>query len=173
MKCYNHIEKDAVVTCQCGRGLCQECCKHYWFEGSDGIRKVICKECYDYRQHKKDMINKSIKTESNNQRNIAYNKYLFMTIWLGFCCLAGLIGMLNESIEAVVWWGLGGVPAVFIGGFLGGKVRDAVDTSVGDGCLDGVLTFIVKAILMFFISLFLCPIVFVYSLIRTIMAKKL
>ena len=39
MKCFNHIELEAVATCQrCGKGLCRECAAKY--------SPCYCDECY-------------------------------------------------------------------------------------------------------------------------------
>lgn len=39
MKCFNHVDREAVATCQsCGKGLCRECASKY--------RPCLCDECY-------------------------------------------------------------------------------------------------------------------------------
>ena len=43
MKCYNHIELDAVATCQrCGKGLCRACASKY--------NPCLCDECAGFLQ---------------------------------------------------------------------------------------------------------------------------
>lgn len=40
MKCFNHVEREAVATCQnCGKGLCKECAAKH--------RPCLCDDCYD------------------------------------------------------------------------------------------------------------------------------
>ena len=39
MKCFNHVDREAVATCQsCGKGLCRECASKH--------RPCLCEECY-------------------------------------------------------------------------------------------------------------------------------
>lgn len=45
MKCYNHIDIDAVTQCTCGKGLCRDCANR-------------CNECSAFwrKEHRKDRI---------------------------------------------------------------------------------------------------------------------
>lgn len=46
MKCFNHIEREAVATCQkCGKGLCRECAEKY--------TPCMCEPCAEKTQRDK------------------------------------------------------------------------------------------------------------------------
>lgn len=55
MKCFNHIEREAVATCQkCGKGLCRECAEKYTPCMCDTCATQIQKDQHQQAQNKEE-----------------------------------------------------------------------------------------------------------------------
>lgn len=89
MKCYYHIDREAVAFCQsCGKALCQECASKY--------NPCMCDECVDRRIRQQE----EEKQQAKREQNIYTVKSLIK------CLLFGLLGILISYL--VVIKGLGG-----------------------------------------------------------------
>ena len=162
MKCYNHPNVDAVVSCECGRGLCSDCSQHYR-TNEDGTRRIICKECYDH-------LNALQKKEEKAEASSSVIKYIFMTLWTGVFIAIGFYKSDMLSSEAwnnpLFWWAFGGLPVLFIKGFFAWSLFDQISASSKGGCFYVIFKFI----FWFVIAALACPLIFLYSLIKTIIS---
>ncbi|MCL2028612.1 MAG: hypothetical protein FWG79_09045 [Bacteroidales bacterium] len=185
MKCYNHPSEDAVVSCQCGRGLCSSCSQDYTLGMPDGTRRIICEECYEHFQEKnaehkrtleKERIQQEqrIKNVQKRQMENAFHKYLFTTVWSGTFFMIGLLKTDLSSSSAgfwemfVAWWAIGGAPTMFIKGFFSWDLHDTINSQGQGGCFYVFLKYLV----WFIVACIACPIIFIYSLVQAIRTGK-
>ncbi len=92
MKCFYHVDRDAVGTCQyCGKSLCRECASQY--------SPLSCEDC-----HRK-MVAKSInEREQRKQKAIGIStKELIKILVVGaiFAAIFSYIGLFNNEYEPV------------------------------------------------------------------------
>lgn len=86
MKCFNHLEREAVATCQkCGKGLCRECAEKYTPCLCDACAVQIQKDQQLQAQNKEEQRKQKYKDALVDTRS-EFIKTVVMGILIGILC---------------------------------------------------------------------------------------
>lgn len=167
MKCFNHVEREAVATCQnCGKGLCKECAAKH--------RPCLCDDCYEAIQtnHRQAELSKEEQRRQRYRNALVdtrseFIKVLLLGVVVGAICLYLCVSSKPRSFVDMVVFFLMGFVVPF-----GWKLLTYVQSFFPVTIFGTFAFWAVWCVVKFFLSMAVGGPAFIYQLIKTISAQS-
>lgn len=168
MKCFNHVEREAVATCKkCGKGLCKECAEKYTPCMCDACAAQLQQDKQQQAQNKEEQRKQKYKDALVDTRG-EFIKTTLIGVVIG---IALIVWQWNNWDDAkvlnCVWSMLFGIFIPFGWKFLT-YLQSFIPIVLFGTWWFWLIYMIVKAVLSMFIGI---P-AFIYQLVKTIMAQR-